>query len=107
MTWAVVASALPLTATWPPAVMVHLLPTMSVMAAGVPAFTTVSFGDGVGAGVGVGVGVGPGVGVGVGVGAGVGVGVGVGGSGLTDVPARGPNAAAGEVLPHHRSALFS
>src|SRR6195952_1368827 len=45
MTPPVVVSALPLIATWPPVVMVHLLPLASVIAAVVPV-TTVLFADG-------------------------------------------------------------
>src|SRR5271154_72186 len=104
MTFAVVVSAVALTATWPPAVIVHLLPLVSVIDPVVP-FTTVSFGEAVGVGVGAGVGVGVGAGVGVGVGAGMGVGV--AGSGLVAVPAAGAHEAFGVVSPHHRLLLFS
>ncbi|HBK06540.1 MAG TPA: hypothetical protein DDZ81_11840 [Acetobacteraceae bacterium] len=77
--------------------MVHLFPAASTIAALEPAFTTVSFADGVTMGVGVG----------VATGVGVGVGVGVTGSGLTEVPAWGDHAAFGWVSPHHRLLLFS
>src|ERR1700733_2667003 len=96
MTPAVVVSAVPLTATWPPLVIVHLLPLASVIAAVVP-LTTVSLGDGATVGVGVG----------FGVTVGVGVGVGVAGSGLVAVPPVGAQAAFGLVSPHHRLLLFS
>src|SRR6185437_18394 len=98
MTRPVVVSAAPLTATWPPLVMVQALPAASVIAALEPASTTVLLGDATGAGVGVGTGTGTGVGVGVG----TGVGVGVAGSGLADVPAAGDHPELGAVSPHHR-----
>src|SRR6185437_3266299 len=101
MTRPVVVSAAPLTATWPPLVMVQALPAASVIAALEPASTTVLLGDATGAGVGVG------TGTGVGVGVGAGVGVGVAGSGLTDVPAAGDQPEAGAVSPHHRLLVFS
>src|SRR6185312_15555008 len=97
MTRPVVVSAAPLTATWPPLVMVQALPAASVIATLEPASTTVSFGDAAGTGGGTG----------VGVGVGAGVGVGVAGSGLTGVPAAGDQPEAGAVSPHHRLLVFS
>ena len=92
MTLAVVGSEVPLTATCPPLVIVHLLPLASIIVPVVP-ITAVSFGEGVGVGVGVGVG--------------AGVGVGVAGNGLVLVPGVGDQAAVGLVFPHHRLLAFS
>ena len=80
MTPLVVASATPLTATWPPAVMVHWLPDASVIAAVDPAGTTVLSGDAVGAAA---------------------------GTGLVAVPPGGSHPAPGDVSLHHKSAEFS
>ncbi|MBN8898692.1 MAG: hypothetical protein J0H35_10985 [Rhodospirillales bacterium] len=68
MTRAVVASTTPFTATWPPLVIVHLLPDASVIAVVEPAFTTVLSGEATGFGVAVGAGVCVGAWVGAGVG---------------------------------------
>src|SRR5476651_1389428 len=79
----VVVSAAPLTATWPPAVIVHLLPAASTIAAVEPARITVLSADGTG------------------------FGGTTTGTGLVAVPAAGPQASVGSVLLHHSLAPFS
>ncbi len=85
VTLLVVVSAVPLTATLPPDVIVQALPLASMTAEAEPACTTVSLTDGVA----------------------VGVGVDAAGSGLVVVPGPGDHGALGLVLPHHQPLAFS